>query len=223
MPSLRAFAGPSLLTNATSTTLYVPNGPVLPSYIEVSSDPSLSSALTPSHILAIAAPDSPRTLLVPVHGLLLASLSSSLSIISSSPSQQPPHPSLPSTPAPSPHSLPVVEVNLPSSLAFPLLQVYCYLASPSILLSSLLPTPPDSASSGISPLLNPTRLTVAEKLSHCETAELLRRVALCHGLWQNAVALGVSDEQLWGTMKSAWAILVGALALKEKRASADRA
>jgi len=42
-------------------------------------------------------------------------------------------------------------------------------------------------------------------------------MSLVHALWQTVVALDVSDEKLWSTMRSAWGILAGALCVKERR------
>ncbi|ORY54374.1 hypothetical protein BCR35DRAFT_335802 [Leucosporidium creatinivorum] len=187
-----------------------------------------ASPLPPSHILAIHAPDSPRTLLVPVHGLLFASHSTALSLISSKPHLQPSfpnHPALPSdlpppSSAPNEVHLPVVELHMPSSHAFPLLQSYIYLQSPSLLLASLLPTPPPTpkpSQPSLSALLNPTPLSLSTSLAALPGQTLLERISMVHGLWQTAVALGVSDEKLWATMRSAWGILAGALCVKERR------
>ncbi|ORY52722.1 hypothetical protein BCR35DRAFT_337685 [Leucosporidium creatinivorum] len=222
--------GPSLLTQATATTLHIPAGPQLPSYLPCTLPVASASAspLSPSHILAIHAPDSPRTLLVPVHGLLFASHSTALSLISSKPHLQPSfpnHPALPSdlpppSSAPNEVHLPVVELHMPSSHAFPLLQSYIYLQSPSLLLASLLPTPPPTpkpSKPSLSALLNPTPLSLSTSLAALPSQTLLGRISMVHGLWQTAVALGVSDEKLWSTMRSAWGILAGALCVKERR------
>lgn len=220
-------AGSSLLTHATRTTLRVPAGPELPSYLPCTL-PEAPDAIAPSHILAIHAPDSPRTLLVPVHGLLFASRSSALSLISSAPPRQPSYPNHPALPsvqppassAPNEVHLPVVDLHLPSCLAFPLLQAYLYIHSPSLLLSSLLPTPPSSPSSSpssISALLNPTSVSLSRSLAAVTTEDLLKRISLVHSLWQDVVALGISDEKLWKTMRSAWGLLAGALCVQERK------
>ncbi|GAA6061833.1 hypothetical protein JCM10212_000750 [Sporobolomyces blumeae] len=142
--------GSSLLKSTSTTCLYIPPGPALPDYLRCTIAPPSSplvddaSIFRPSHVLAIRSSDSTRTLLLPVHGLLFAAVSPPLSILSSRPEKQPRHPSLPTSPRPAPRSdrdvhLPVVELNLPSSKAFPLLQGWIYLRAPEILLSSLLP------------------------------------------------------------------------------------
>lgn len=57
----------------------------------------------------------------------------------------------------------------------------------------------------------------AATLSHLPSRALLDSVALVHGLWQNTVALEISDKGLWATMGAAWNVLVGALAIQEQR------
>ncbi|GAA5827615.1 hypothetical protein JCM11251_001758 [Rhodosporidiobolus azoricus] len=244
--------GSSLLNATTSTCLHVPTSPTLPSYLRCTLPPAASSATLPpvylpSHVLAIRSSDSPRTLLLPVHGLLWAASSPALSILSSRAEKQPAHPNLPSSsrPYPSPEEsserttyLPIVNIELPSSSAFPLLQQWIYLRSPSLLLSSLLPTPPSpspvaSAPPSLSHLLNPapgptlsgssklasipsTPEALTQTLAAIPSITLLEHVDRVHALWQDAVALQVSDEDLWKVMGVAWRILVAALALRER-------
>lgn len=235
------------MTATTSTCLHIPPGPTLSQYLRVSSpdsSPPVPSIYLPSHVFAIHSSDSPRTLLLPVHGLLWAASSAHLGILSSRAEKQPAHPSLPSTPRPQDGQvhLPVVELTLPSSSAFPLLQGWVYLRSPSLLLSALLPQPPASPAtaattitssppSSLSHLLNPscpertpsapatppqTPEELTRALASLPSLVLLRHVHLVHGLWQDTVALGVWDEELWRAMGVAWRILVAALALKER-------
>ncbi|GAA5905125.1 hypothetical protein JCM6882_000386 [Rhodosporidiobolus microsporus] len=243
--------GPSLLNATTSTCLHIPPGPTLPPYLPCTLPPLASPAAAspvylPSHILAIRSSDSPRTLVLPVHGLPWAAASPSLSILSSRPEKQPAHPNLPSSPRPYPSAgdadgdayLPVVDLELPSSSAFPFLQQWVYLRSPSLLLSSLLPTPPSSPSpvvsapASLSHLLNPsppptssptplaslpsTPEALSQTLAAVPSLTLLNHVHRVHGLWQDAVALQISDEDLWTVMGVAWRILVAALALRER-------
>ncbi|KAL8283543.1 hypothetical protein RQP46_005646 [Phenoliferia psychrophenolica] len=218
--------GPDLLRAAATTVISIPDGPALPPYLPCTfaqnSLPSLPiPSENPSHILAIHSPDAPRTLLVPVHGLLWAAQSPGLAILSSSPQHQPSSTLLPSTSAPTSSSLPVLELSLPSTRAVPLLQSWIYLASPHLLLKSLLPalpTPPKSLSSLLNPAPEPkTPAALAVALSHLPSATLLDRVALVHGLWQNTVALEISDELIWQTMGAAWSVLVAALGVQEQR------
>ena len=248
-----SLTGAELLTATTATCLHIPPGPTLAPYLQVSLPPSspqqIPPVYLPSHVFAIHSTDSPRTLLLPVHGLLWAASSAHLSILSSRPEKQPAHPSLPTQARP-PHGgvdgamhLPVIELTLPSSAAFPLLQGWVYLRSPSVLLSSLLPQPPSPPAaaspspqpSSLSHLLNPTSpekrpppppvpaptpqhspSDFTRALASLSSVVLLRHVHLVHGLWQDSVALQVGDEDLWRAMGVAWRILVAALALKEQ-------
>lgn len=131
----------------------------------------------------------------------------------------------------------MIELRLPSSSAFPLLQGWVYLHSPPVLLSALLPAPPKEKPSVPSPsiarLLNPTPAveeqqraepvtsdSLTEKLSWLPPVTLLRHVHLVHGLWQDVVALQIGDEELWKAMGLAWRILVAALARRDQRSSA---
>ncbi|GAA5951101.1 hypothetical protein JCM21900_005724 [Sporobolomyces salmonicolor] len=235
--------GPSLLRATTATCLHIPAGPSLPQYLRCSLPPltNCTSAYFPSHVLAIRSSDSPRTLLLPVHGLLWAASSTPLSILSSQPEKRPAHSSLPNVARPPVSAadeanrtthLPVIDLNLPSSSAFPFLQGWIYLRSPSIILSALLPPlplpapSPSRAPPSLSRLLNPEpvsappqpetpgAMTVA--LSALSSRILLKHVHLVHGLWSNTVALQISDDELWKTMGLAWRILVAALALRER-------
>ncbi|GAA5989900.1 hypothetical protein JCM10908_002368 [Rhodotorula pacifica] len=244
--------GPSLLTSTSATCLHIPAGPTAGPYLRCSFQPSrvpVPTIYLPSHILAIHSSDSPRTLLLSVHGLLWAATSPLLTFLASRPEKQPPHSSLPTTDRPpteqnddSPlEALPVIELRLPSSSAFPLLQGWVYLRSPSILLSALLPAPPRDkpsapSSASIARLLNPastddaqpnsippTSESLTEALSGLPSVTLLRHVHLVHGLWQDVVALQIGDEELWQAMGLAWRILVAALAKRDQRSRAAAA
>ncbi|GAA5911714.1 hypothetical protein JCM5296_000665 [Sporobolomyces johnsonii] len=234
--------GPALLKATTATCLHVPAGPSLPQYLRCTLPPltNATPAYFPSHVLAIRSSDSPRTLLLPVHGLLWAASSTPLSILSSQPEKQPAHSSLPNIARPPLSAadeanrtthLPVIDLNLPSSSSFPFLQGWIYLRSPSILLSSLLPPPPPAHSPSPTPpslsrLLNPepvsapappkTAEAMTVALSALSSHVLLKHVHLVHGLWSNTVALQIHDDELWKTMGLAWRILVAALALRER-------
>lgn len=209
--------GPALLKTTTATTFHIPSSPSLPQHVACSfptsaSDsrlPASEQALLPSHLLAIRAPDSTRTLLLPIHGLLWAAASPSLARLSSRGEGQAPA-------VGSESSLPVVHINLPSSLAVPIVQGWVYLRSKEALLSALLPKPPVEQGS-ISPLLNPTAATLTSSLSHLSSAKLLQHIELLHSLWSIVCALSISDTELWAVMGFAWGVVAGALVLNEKR------
>ncbi|BGP20002.1 hypothetical protein JCM10213_006780 [Rhodosporidiobolus nylandii] len=226
--------GSNLLNFCTATTLHIPPGPSLPQYLRCTFPPvaAPSPVYLPSHVLAIKAADSSRTLLLAAHGLLWASSSRALSLLSARPEKQGPHPSLPAVERPLPSAsdpegtafLPVLELSIASSKAFPLLQGWVYLRSPSLLLSSLLPSPP-SAPSSLSHLLNPsfassvpsTPEALTQTLAAVSSRALLESVHLVHGLWSTAVALEVADDQFWRVLAFAWKVLVAALALRERQ------
>ncbi|KAM0786009.1 hypothetical protein ACM66B_006825 [Microbotryomycetes sp. NB124-2] len=230
--------GRSLLKVSTNTKLDLPpvsastRTPELPRWVPChfpAIRPPASSSINvsnqtlppPSHVLAVVSADSPRTLMVPVHGLLYAKHCRNLHILSSSPRAQPFHPSLPTDSRPpsanltnSAVTLPVVKLQLPHAQAFTLLHAYIYTLSRQSLFSSLLPTVP---SSKFSNLLNPTLLSFAQSLSNLERQTLLRHLELVHGLWQICVALGVCDEKVWEVMRVCWSLLVGAVGIQEQQ------
>ncbi|GAA5985647.1 hypothetical protein JCM11641_001461 [Rhodosporidiobolus odoratus] len=235
--------GSSLLQAASATTMHLPSGDQLPEYLPVTLPPVTSPTpiYLPSHILSIRSNDSPRRLLLPVHGLLYAASSPTLSFLSSQPERQPHHPNLPGGPRPYPSGgdkegtahLPVVELSLPSSSAFTILQGWIYLRAPLLLLSSLLPCPPPSTSpssalpSSLSHLLNPSTPTsssfsqstpesLTQSLAALPSSLLLKHVHIVHGVWSAAVALQVGEEDMWRVMGVAWQFLVAALALRER-------
>ncbi|SCV72996.1 BQ2448_6921 [Microbotryum intermedium] len=236
--------GAVLLNAATHVSIEIPNTSQLPSYLWATSDSRrIASELAPSssrtpaclpspptHILAVRAPDVKRVLLVPVHGLLFASRSPSLSILSSSPHVQPGYPNHPALPSSLPPmnaednsdriALPVVELKLPSATAFPLLLTFIYTQNSNLLLSSLLPKPMGGSSKAFSSPATATEL--AEALRSCSEKLLLHQVSLVHALWQDVVALSINDELLWASMRFAWAVLVGAMAFQRRDETLER-
>lgn len=128
--------------------------------------------------------------------------------------------------------LPVIELQIPSVEAFSTLVPFFYTQDASALLRSLLPPLPieytqttqqqSSTSSQQDELTlqwtkeqrgTPRELSFA--LSKCETETLINQAAKMHGIWQTAVALGATRDELWNVLQFAWAILVGALAIKD--------
>ena len=225
-----AGAGTQLRAQASATKLDIPQtaaAPELPEYLTCR-PPILSlesETFNPSHVLAIHAPDARRVLLLPVHGLLWASKALELSILSSRPAYQPTHPILPSHPAPAEPSLaegemrlPVVHLQMPSSLAFPLLQSWIYHASPAALLKMLLP-PLQPVSPSLAPLMNREVLSVADEVCRQPKPLLLRHINLVHACWQDGVAIGLTEREYWETLARAWCILLSALATQKAAGS----
>lgn len=228
--------GTELLKSCARTSFEVPLTSILPFYLSCTPPQSSSSTLRPSHIIAITSNDSDRILLLPIHGLIFASISPILSILSSKIDLQPFHPNLPNY-LPEDYNttkiidrkkivqLPVVHLSLPSSKAFPILQAFIYTRSSSLLLSSLLPKPLSSTSSttssSIQSILNPTSASLSNSYSKLPPQILLEKIELIHGLWQNIVALEIGEEgndmgkELWSVLRVAWEILLGALVLRQ--------
>ena len=145
------------------TSVCIPETPQpLPSLLRVNLA-TASAVASPDYVLAITSDDNPRTLLLPVHGLVMATNTKSLSALSRSytlpdtdnvnkakqESQDMKDSgchSIPTTDEPDMHSprtkLPVISLHLPSASAFSLLVPYFYTLSSASLLSSLLPTCP---------------------------------------------------------------------------------
>jgi hypothetical protein len=54
----------------------------------------------------------------------------------------------------------------------------------------------------------------AQKLAQTYTAQaLLMHISRVHGMWRNAVALGIADERLWCALDVAWEVLLTSLAM----------
>lgn len=237
--SLSSPIGPELLTSAARTSLSLPLSSTLPPYLSCSIPSYVSNASpihTPTHVLAVASSDSNQILLLPVHGLLFASISPLLSILSSKVESQPFHPSLPLSLPPFLRKptiklesiegeeriqLPVVQITLPSSKSFPLLQSFIYTRSSTLLLSSLLPSPTSFSKASLFSILTPTAASLSHTFSQQSSSLLLTKIHLVHGLWQNVVALEIGEDgsvmgkELWNVLRNAWLILVGALAIRE--------
>lgn len=209
-------SGPSLLCVVTETSVGVPpSSSTLPAMLPIRK--GAEGHMTPGYVLAITSDDNPRTLLLPVHGLVMATNCNSLSTMAGS------YPfSIPILADNAQGTLintPVVHVHLPSSAAFSILAPYFYTHSSSSLLAALLPPTPSHSS--IETLIADTPNVLASRLSVVEQPALLEHVNLVHSVWQTSVALGAAHDGLWRTMEVAWSVLVGALAIKEGRKVRD--
>lgn len=216
-------AGSALMAQASMTKLDIPSTPDLPQWLTCR-PPILSiesETFNPSHLIAIHAPDAKRVLLLPVHGLLWASKAKELSILSSAPAHQPTHPILPSSSSTAPEAtkgcLPVVHLQMPSSIAVPLVQSWIYNASPQTLLKLLLP-PLAPVSPSLAPLVHCDILSIANELAHQPAAVLLKHINLVHSCWQDGAAIGLVEVDYWKTLARAWSVLMSALASQEAAA-----
>lgn len=154
-----------------------------------------SSAPVPSQKLFITFEDSSQPLLLPVHGLVWALTSPLLSSLATASSEAPPFP-----------------LDLPSSSGFHLFHTWMYIRSTPALLRTLF------AFTNHEP--TPANASPEESAAHCSAQEpevLLAKLELLSGLYRNAVALQVWDDELWTTMKSAWRALVDGLQVSLKR------
>ncbi|KAK4053592.1 hypothetical protein OIO90_003831 [Microbotryomycetes sp. JL221] len=232
--------GRSLLLVSAKTRIALPVAQTLPHYLPChfpALSPPPSSQLTssghdvqlqtppclprPTHVLAIHAEDTNKTLMLTVHGLLYAKHCSNLQVLSCSRHPQQTSsvakPSMASSMTSNTNviELPVVHVNLNSSKAFPLLHTFIYTRSQQLLFSKLLP---QTKPLQFQDLLNKTMLSFCQTLSlTVDRRTLLTHVELVHGLWQDVVGLGISDQELWNVMKTCWSLLVAAVGIQERR------
>ncbi|KAK7053018.1 hypothetical protein VNI00_004339 [Paramarasmius palmivorus] len=176
-----------------------------------------SSATTPSyptHALAVSSSRNPEAqpMIVPVHSIVLAANCARF-------------PELRTTPA-HPHSptaqLTVVPFALPSPGAFPILVNYMYQHRLDKVLKSLFPVPSGFMSSlsahDVREWLNSR--TILHQLSTylCEHDEYSLQRLTAHAthvrdVWQDMVALGLNDPELWDTIDLAWEVILHALNL----------
>ncbi|KAJ6481821.1 hypothetical protein C8R45DRAFT_1215633 [Mycena sanguinolenta] len=84
-------------------------------------------------------------------------------------------------------TVPVVPLRLPSPETFPLLHAYLYTRDTSSLLASLRPS------------------------CDADMVQLAMHASRIHGLWRNACALGVVDEQLYDVIETSWYSTLGAM------------
>jgi hypothetical protein len=169
----------------------------------------------PTHALAISSTSSKgasnETLLIfPVHSLVLASHCASLPTLP------------PSSQSGNTLNLPVLPLALPSPAAFSVLHQFMYHHRLDVVLKALVPLPPTF-------LHNLSHHTVQSTLASasllhqlssyvCSSANssltnLMTHTAHVKELWQDMVALGLHDPELWDTIDLAWEVLLGALNL----------
>jgi len=166
----------------------------------------------PTHMLAVysrqsaASPNSTRRVtLFPIHNIIMALHCAHL-------------PTLPKSTASEPDSvgqmtLPVIPLCIPSPETFSQLSAYLYTRNCSQLLASLLPTGMlTPASLDHVPDGSPELQQYSEEIRATYTPHaLLTHAMTINGLWRNACALGVFDDQLWGVLDLAWDAVLGAL------------
>lgn len=168
----------------------------------------------PTHVLAVASSKSSaneHVFLFPVHNIVIAAQCSAL-------------PRLPPSSSPSSGSVhvPVLPLVLPSPAAFKVLHSYLYTHSLDGILRSLFPLPSGFVQ-GLSHHTVQSTLASGTSLHQlstylCSSAGSSLQVLTTHAahvkeLWQDMVALGLHDPELWDTVDLAWEIVLGALNL----------
>ena len=178
--------------------------------------PTQAHPTYPTHVLALSSSksSSDSVMLFPVHSLILASHCSSLP-------RMPPPASPPSTTL----HLPVLPFSLPSPAAFSILHTYMYNHRLDAVLKSLFPLPAGFLQSLSHHTVQTTLSsgTTLHQLSAylCSSAgsnlhTLTSHAAHVKELWQDMVALGLHDPELWDTIDLAWEVVLGALNLAAK-------
>ena len=188
----------------------------LPSSLSIPIRPTSSQPAYPTHVLAVSSSKSSpneHVKMFPIHSIVLASQCSSLPRLPNSP------------PIPSSSSklhAPVLPLALPSPAAFQVIHTYLYNHSLGGVLQALFPLP-----SGFVQSLsyNTVQSTLASgstlhQLSSylCSSAGSNLQILTTHAahvkeLWQDMVALGLHDPELWDTVDLAWEVVLGALNL----------
>ncbi|KAG0697126.1 hypothetical protein DFH29DRAFT_984387 [Suillus ampliporus] len=167
----------------------------------------------PTHMFAVFSSRQPaaarrRVTLFPAHNLVFATHCANLPILPTSP------PAFVECTGQE-IKVPVVPLCIPAPEVFPQLSTFLYTKRIDHLLGALLPlpTPPQlylDDPTTVMPLLT----EFAQQLAATYTAQaLLLHIASVHGMWRNAVALGIADERLWCALDVAWEVLLTSLAI----------
>lgn len=172
------------------------------------------SSSYPTHVLAVAsskASANEHALMFPIHNIVLASQCSSL-------------PRLPPS-SPAAHgtlTVPILPLALPSPAAFKIIHSYLYTHSLESVIKSLFPLPSGFVH-GLSHHTVQSTLASGTSLHQlssylCSSSGSSLQALTTHAahvkeLWQDLVALGLHDPELWDTIDLAWEIVLGALNL----------
>ncbi|KAJ3826662.1 hypothetical protein F5878DRAFT_28136 [Lentinula raphanica] len=176
-----------------------------------------SSGITPTyptHVLAVSSSKSPHesnALMIPVHSLVLAAQCARL-----------PQLHTPNTPVSHTLNLPVIPMSIPSPRAFTILRSFMYDHRLDRVLEALFPVPSsflaNLSHSGIRATMSSGPALHQLSLYLCEaSSQNLQTLTACTArvkdLWQDMVALGLFDTELWDTLDLAWEIVLGAMNL----------
>lgn len=168
----------------------------------------------PTHVLAIASSKSSaneHVFLFPVHNIVIAAQCSSISRLPPS-----------SPPSAGTLHVPVLPMTLPSPAAFKVLHAYLYNHSLEGVMKSLFPLPSGFVH-GLSHHTVQSTLASGSSLHQlssylCSSSGSSLQVLTSHAahvkeLWQDMVALGLHDPELWDAVDLAWEVILGALNL----------
>lgn len=186
----------SRLHEATrATQAILPDGP-LPNELLVQFDTSLEP---PTHVLAIRSKQNRNMVtLYPCHALIMSTGCAHLPLLPFSPAVPPEN-------AEPQFTLPVVYLSLPSPETFRPILNFLYMRHTSVIFEELLPI----EDSPTEPVIEWSKRQ-AHKYSR---EELLTNAQKIWGLWANASALGIFDDQLFTALEFAWEVGINALDL----------
>lgn len=171
----------------------------------------------PSHILALSSSkaQSDTVLLFPVHAIVLASHCSSLPRLPASTSQV----------SASAIALPVLPLKVPAPNTFAILHSFMYTHRLDSVLKALIPVPPTFATSSLNHQMIKATLGAGPNLHQLSVfmfqsaggnlQTLTAYAGQVKDLWQNMVALGLFDPELWNALDLAWEVTLGALNLAQ--------
>lgn len=181
--------------------------------IPLRAPPSRVTPTYPTHVLAVTSSKShdSQALMIPIHSLVLAAQCARL-----------PELRTPSTPVSHTLHLPVIPMAVPSPAAFAVLRSFMYDHRLDSVLKALFPLPGNflmnlshstvRATMTSGQALHQLSLYLCEASGH-DLQKLTMHTAHVKDLWQDMVALGLFDTELWDTLDLAWEIVLGAMNL----------
>ncbi|KAF7329974.1 hypothetical protein MKEN_00261400 [Mycena kentingensis (nom. inval.)] len=207
--------GPGLLKTAISVSVDPPKDG-LPTSVRVKVNTELGAASQyppPTHMLAVHGGARPgpasanvrrAVTLVPIHSIVFALHCTNL----------PPFEREPADPFlvndATELTLPVQPLRVPHPPTFAPLMTFLYTQRPEPLTKALLPALPYTSASASAETDTTTKHAGALAQTYTPQA-LLTHALRVHGLWQNAVALGVHADELWDAIEDAWEVLLTAI------------
>ncbi|KAK1236241.1 hypothetical protein PQX77_000503 [Marasmius sp. AFHP31] len=211
----------------------------IPSEIDVQVHDFTTNEL-PTHMLAVygakkaTPPKKLEVKLYPVHAHVMAAHCAKLPAFSPSPITNEAVPEPINNATPRKVTLPVRNLCLPHPQTFPVLSQYLYLRRAELLYNAFLPFPPSKCAQAFNeagtatpttdsetpssffthPQSTSHQIEIATELANTYTPHrLLESVAVVHGIWMNACALGIFDDKMWTIIDGCWEVLLRALAI----------